>query len=165
MIYSYNRLSTKVVGPRPTVLTPSPSLIQVAEALAVWLVEHRLPMGPYLASCFALHNWAWAPKLKKLTEPRYQKHYFGNEVEAALWWRQQEMERQAREPIDLPVGREIVKARFRHMGLEKACRAQPDLSGGFNPRSGHCSDCPEREGCRAADHNANSRVKRSRYWR
>lgn len=160
LLYTYNRLAAKVVG-RVMILTPSAARIRLAENLAVWLEEYELQGGPYLASCFAYHRWAWSPKLERLTMARYLKHYRDNAVEAAMWWRQLELDRKAREPIALSQGREIVKARFRYEDKEKLCRAQPDLSGGFSALSRHCKTCPEKEPCNATDHDAGTRVQRA----
>jgi len=157
LIYTYNRLSVRVVQARVKVILPSAIVRAVAQDLQDWLEENEFPAGPYIASCFAKHSWAYVPAFEALARPKYAKHYRDNAEEAAMWWRQHEIDREAHTPLELSPGKEIVKSRFRYDGREKACRAQPELSGGFNQLSRHCQTCPEKEECRAGRNNASAR--------
>ena len=115
-----------------------------AQALGDFLEFHSYDPGEYLTSCFCVHNWAYRPKLEKLSERRYELAYLDGQGSAI--WRTIRREGYELRGRLLP-GREIIKNRFRAEGKAALCRVQKDLSGGHHPDSPICQRCSERESC------------------
>lgn len=149
LIRIYNRLAGFVIENswRPgSFLRFIPSVFGMADEMSDWLEGYGYSVGPYLSSCFAQHNWAYRPKLKKLSTPKYHNYFKSNSAAAYGWWCDLMREDEANQPIAVSVGREITKKRLLDLGGPSFCRSHPE-SKGFNPLSDVCRSCAGSEEC------------------
>jgi len=125
----------------------TPTAIE-AEAAERWILENGYALGPYLASCFSKHSWAYRPQLSRLSRSEYERHYKNNSTEAHLWWNNIKREDQIERPqSSVSRGREIVKAMLLAKGAEY-CALSVE-SGFYNPDSSHCTQCVIKDRCGA----------------
>jgi hypothetical protein len=130
-------------------LRPSERNGALAEELHEWLCEESITPMAYLASAFAKHTWRFAPKLRNLLQPRYKKYFAERSDEAYLWAAAIRVEIDSRQPVQIPVGKEIIKQRMLAEGGPLLCRRRMFDTGGYNPYSKLCGVCEAAEQCRA----------------
>lgn len=130
--------------------------LETARLLLEWLDLRGFDPQPFLAGCFAAHNWCYQPKLERLTsDKRYQTAY--EDGTAWEWWGILEREdRFAPKPEGLHPGHEIVKAR--HFFSERvgvSVVTSPGgtcyytrLAGRFVAESPFCQRCNYKEVCK-----------------
>jgi hypothetical protein len=152
IIRLYNRMIPLVIerGSRTSMLSMvDGKVIRHAEDLHRWLEARSITPGAYLASCFAKHSWAYKPKFSRLPLPVYEKYFEANRDDAYLWWAAIRCEFEADQPVELPVGKEIIKKRIlTEIGPER-CAVLPGLTGGYNAKSLLCRRCRMSEACKA----------------
>lgn len=141
----YNDLSQFVLGGKRTV-TPSAKHRSAAAQVLLWLDDHGVSVGPYLAAAFAKSGWSRQPAFSSLNTDRYQSWYFEHVEEAEGWWQSLRLELQSRQRPDLPRSLELIKARWAARGLAELCRQSP-ITGRYDPRSEVCAECPQRKAC------------------
>ena len=142
VILAYNGLASFITRYPVLLHLGSPAVQSDASKLDAWLADRSWPLGPYLASCYAKHNWAYQPKLHRLTMRAYALHFERNREDAYGWWSAIELYRAAHQPIKgLKRGREIVKKRLLAHGGPVRCCGQYELTGGFDPTSPVCRCC------------------------
>lgn len=119
--------------------------LESARLLLEWLVEKGFEAKPYLAGCFADHNWCYQPKWDRLKEKRYQDAYKGGV--AWQWWEiLQREDRFADKPEGLHPGHEIIKARYFHDGDGTVCFVER-MAGRYRADSQFCQGCAYKERC------------------
>lgn len=142
----YNRCAMLVQSPRKRMVSPSARALAEAETLGAFLTAAQYPVGPYLASCFAKGHWIRQPVWRALAGKAAAKWFDAHQLEAAHWWSQIRSKVETRALI--APGRELVKRRMLADGGADFCRAQPELTGGFNADSAICQACLGNEVCR-----------------
>lgn len=151
ILAAYNHLTTLLVqsdaGNNYRLLSFNQSNGDKADAIHAWLAERCITPMAYLAACFSKHAWRYKPKLGSLLNKKYIDHWKANRDDAYLWSAAIRQDTEAHQPVDLPVGKEIVKRRMLFDGGAEYCRAHKDLTGGFNEFSSACKACALREEC------------------
>jgi hypothetical protein len=118
-----------------------PETIESADLLLGEIAKHGFVPGPYLASCFGKHHWAYLPPLGNLCRPAYVEYYRANSEEAAEWWANLRREFDSQTEVRLPVGQEIVRKRMIASGGHAFCFANRHFSGCYNRFSPSCQHC------------------------
>jgi hypothetical protein len=125
----------------------NPETIETADLLLIEIRKHQFAPGPYMASCFSKHNWAYLPDLDKLHKPIYRDYYRGNSEEACEWWVNLRREFLSQTEVELPAGQEIVRKRMIATGGQSFCFANRHFSGCFNKHSPSCRECSYQKRC------------------
>lgn len=129
--------------------------LDTAADLLKWIGEHDWEPRPFLAGCFASHNWCYQPKLERLkSDKRYQTAY--EDGTAWQWWEiLQREDRFAEKPEGLHPGHEIVKARSFYeeqispvLGSSGWHCFYSRLAGRFVAESDFCQRCDYKEICK-----------------
>jgi len=155
LIQAYNRLVALMVegrfrpgyGRRGGFLSFNQHNLALAEQFVAWCGDQSFHPPMYLAGAFGKHNWCYQPRFAKLREKRYQEAY--SDGTAEQWWAVVERMLDAVKPApDLHPAQEMLKRRYKFERKVWLCESDRDVTGGFNPKSPVCAECPLRGACR-----------------
>lgn len=147
IINAYNGLVALMPQTRKQLVSFNQQSLEVAHDMQQWLDEESITPLAYLASCFAKHAWRRKPPFGKLLGKKYKEFFELNKDDAYLWCAAIKQDQEARTPVQLPVGKEIVKKRLLAEGGARYCYDRRDLTGGFNPYSRMCQSCALQSHC------------------
>ena len=144
----YNRLLVYLIHHKPSrFLTENTKSLELAEKLVALTAAEDISPGAYLCAAFAQHCWRKQPQLSELASGRYLHYFRENQAQAYVWWAAAKRNVVDSDPVELPIGYEIVKKRLLAEGGPFLCSRRSDLSGGFNQHSGICDECTLKRIC------------------
>lgn len=110
-------------------------------------IKADFPLNAYLISCFAYHSWSYYPLVDRLHLSHYRSYFFDNQAEVWAWCSHIIREYASQIPVEVPVGKEILKKQYAAMKRPDLCMERRALTGGYNSKSDVCLNCKLRGNC------------------